>query len=157
MWEKGHSKHLGYAVALPRQRQKYFFSITHIAWVFLSCLVSRITVWKIALVHSLLISIVSLSLCRDFYDYVIDKNQLVLVCSHGDKIMSEAINLPSSRMESCSVSYNLRDQEKKNPQCVFTSLMMREQIVEERLCPLLRKGCCVSLVSVRDYYRKGII
>ena len=59
--------------------------------------------WKIALVYNLLISIVSLSLCRDFYDYVTDQNQLVLVCSHGDKTMSEAVNLPSSRMESCII------------------------------------------------------
>lgn len=37
--------------------------------------------------------------------------------------MSEAVNLPSSRMENCSVSYNLRGQEKKNSTMYFHVLV----------------------------------
>lgn len=63
---------------------------------------------------------ISLSLSLSLWGFLsvcYRQNQLVLVYYHENKFRPEAVNLPYSRIESCSVSYNLKDQKEKNPKC----------------------------------------
>lgn len=70
--------------------------------------------------------------------------------------MSEAVNLPSSRMESCSVSFNLRNQKKKSTMYFYVLDDERANCWGRIGSTAEERMLCFLGIS-EDYYRKGII
>lgn len=71
--------------------------------------------------------------------------------------MPEAVNLPSARMECCSVSYNLTDQKKKKSTKYFRVLDDERESCQGKTGSTSEERLCFLGINKRDCYRKGII